>query len=107
MSLAPSSTERLSRGFSSMADTRASACPRGVFRWLVRRRLRPRPKLSGSRQALDQLHRGSPGALGLPWMGYVAEHQLLEHAPGDRQAHDREHGARVAIEGLLRSPAGM
>src|SRR4051794_29680609 len=39
-------------------------------------------------------------------MGDVTDHELLEHRPRERQPHDREHGAREAVERLLRAPAG-
>src|SRR5215213_7071050 len=93
MSLAPSSTARLSRGLSSIADL------------CLHRHVR-RGSLGGARQHLNRLHRSTAGALGSGGMGDLAEHQLLEHAPRDRQAHDREHRTREAVERALCTPAG-
>src|SRR5690349_11721752 len=92
MSLAPSSTARLSSTLSSMAGQPVHRHVRAL-------------SLGGSRQAFDELHRRPPRAPGFSRVRYLPEHQLLQDAPGDGYPHDREDRARKPVERLLRTPA--
>src|SRR3954447_621934 len=103
MSLAPRATAFRRRSFRFMAA--------GLHRQAARAALggrRVEPRIAAPcpvRERLDQLHRAALGAAGDAGMREVAADELLEDAPRDREAEDREGRAGEAVERELRAPA--
>src|SRR5512133_1360136 len=100
MSLAPSSTARLSRELSSMAGFHG-------HRHVSRAALGPgRPGIPcQAGETIDHLHRSSACALGLTGVGDLAQQKLLDHPPGEGKAKEGEHRAWIPVERDLGAPA--